>query len=73
MKISTLRKLRTWCLRKRALHEASHAKEEYGPMNLYRPRLAGRMESLDAVVDRIDAILKSAHDKWHDRKKKCSR
>ena len=70
MKITALRKLRTWCVRKRELHERNHAQEKFGEMNLYRPRLAGRMEAYDAVIDRIDGLLKSHHDKWHDRRKR---
>ena len=70
MKITQLRKLRTWCQRKRDLAERNHTAEEFGPMNLYRPRLAGRVETYDAVIDRIDSLLKSHHDRWHDRRKK---
>jgi hypothetical protein len=68
VKIGTLRKLRTWALRKRELHFRAYQDEQYGPMNLYRPRCEGRVEAYDAVIDRLDKLLKSAHDKWHDRR-----
>jgi hypothetical protein len=68
MKIAIVRKLRTWCLRKRDLADRQHAIEE-GPLNFYRPRCAGRREAYDSVIDRIDGFLKSHHDKWHDRRK----
>ncbi len=70
VKIATLRKLRSWCQRKRQLHERAQEAEQFAPMNLYRPRLSGRIEAYDAVIDRIDGFLKSHHDKWHDRRKR---
>jgi hypothetical protein len=70
MKIGVIKKLRTWCQLKRALHERAFDKEVYGPMNLHRPKISGRIEAYDAVIDRLDALLKSHHDKWHDRRKK---
>jgi len=70
MKIGTVRKFRTWCLRKRDLHAQAHEQEPFGPMNLYRPRLAGKVEAYDAVIGRIDALIKNNHDRFHDRRKK---
>jgi len=70
VKISVLRKLRSFCQRKRALHQRAFETEQFDPMNLHRPRVAGRIEAYDAIIDRIDHSLKSHHDKWHDRRKR---
>lgn len=69
MKIGGIRKLRSWCLRKRNHASDQYCAEPLGPMNLYRPRLAGKVETYDAVINFIDGILKRHHDKWHDRSK----
>ena len=70
MKIGDLRKIRAWCLRKRRCHQREHDKEVYQPTNLYRPRLTGRIEAYDEMLDRVDDLIKNAHDKWHDRRKR---
>jgi hypothetical protein len=71
VKLAVLTKLRTrlWRDRDRAWKDLDRERD-YSPLNHNRPRLRGRIATLEEVHDHVDRLIKSAHDRFHDRRKK---